>query len=392
MLRFAARALLIAVLAAGCTAPTPSDAPGVDDPTAAPPDPALVTQYRSAGLSLFANESSNANLLTVTPDPTDTTSLAMVSTVTIPSAASGSASARTISGLLVEPAQGSLHPGVLMLGEQADARDMLPRAVDLANVGVVSLLVDPELGQLTFTSADHDAVIRQVLDLRSALSALANRPDVDENAIGYIGLGTGATIGGLFVGVESRLEASVLQSGSGTFMDGLASSATGSPAPSLDPAARAAWTAAMQPIEPIWFVGNAPNPVLFEAGRQDTITTPVESATFGKAGNATSSFSWYDAGHGLDDAASCDAAKFLSGYLGFEGRQVTACGAAPPQSNDTLSWLAIIGLFVLMIAVRLWVRMRQRPPGPPPAPPTPQEIADEENAGRPVIRPAQPVR
>jgi MYXO-CTERM domain-containing protein len=125
--------------------------------------------------------------------------------------------------------------------------------------------------------------------------------------------------------------------------------------------------------------------VLFQAGTLDTVTTPVESARFAGAGNAQSKVDWYETGNGLSDEASCAAAKFLGDYLGFDGSAVSACGTAPAPP-DSVSWIAIVGLFGLMIAVRLVVRLRRRRPPPEPD----AEPYDPNAPAPPIIRRPKP--
>jgi dienelactone hydrolase len=369
------RALACLVLAASAaTCGALSSSPGASDltpdATANPPDPSVVAARRSAGIPLFADSAGTDVADNITPDGADSTATATVSDVLYVGADG------RVTGLLVEPAAGDLQPAVIMLGGlPGTRRDLLPRALDLANAGVISLLIDapfaraqrigPGTQPLNFTDQDRAEQIQLVVDLRRAMDLLVARPGVDQNAIGFLGSSYGASIGGLFAGVEPRLAASVLESGDGGLVSHFAALGDASPLAALTPAARDAWIAAMDPIEPVYFVGNATGPVLFQAGTQDTVTTPIEAAGFAAAGNAQSSRSWYDSGHGLSEPAWCDAAKFLGDHLGFDGSAVTACGTAPAKP-DTYSWVAIIGLFVVMIVVRLLVRMRRRRPPPPP--------------------------
>ncbi|GEM_PF-3788311 len=364
-------ALLLATSAAACTALSSSPGPSLtSDATANPPDPSVVAAHRSTGIPLFADTTSTAVADAITPDAADSTPTATVSDV-LYFGADG-----WVTGLLVEPAGGDLQPAVILLGGlPGTRRDLLPRALDLANAGVISLLIDapfaraqrigPGTQPLNFTEQDQAEQIQLVVDLRRAMDLLVARPGVDQNAIGFLGSSYGASIGGLFAGVEPRVAASVLESGDGGLVSHFATLGDASPLASLTPAARAAWIAAMDPIEPLYFVGNASRPVLFQAGTQDTVTTPAEAARFAAAGNAQSSISWYDTGHDLSAPAWCDAAKFLGDHLGFDGSAVTACGTAPAKP-DAYSWVAIIGLFVIMIVVRLVVRLRRRRPPPPP--------------------------
>jgi uncharacterized protein len=354
--------------------------------TATPPDPAVVAARRTASIRLFADDAGAAIAVSITADPTDTTATATVSEVTY-----GGADG-FVPALLVQPAGEGLHPAVILLGGlPGTRRDLLPRALDLANAGVISLLIDapfaraqrigPGTQPLNFTTQDRDEQIQLIVDLRRAMDLLAARPDVDQNAIGYLGSSYGAAMGGLFAGVEPRVAASVLESGDGGLVSHFTALGDASPLTSLTPAAREAWLAAMDPIEPIYFVGNAVGPVLFQSGTQDTVASPVEALRFALAGNAQSSSRWYDSGHGLSEPAWCDAAKLLGDHLGFDGSAVAACGTAPALP-DAFSWIAILGLFALMIGVRLVVRLRQRRPPPPPD--------DDEDAGDgstpPIIR------
>jgi dienelactone hydrolase len=363
--------MLLAASTAACGPVDSSFAPiAGPDATLTPADPSVIAARRSAGIPLFAEDTQAAVAVNLTPDAADTTSTATVSGVTY-FGADG-----LVDAILVEPVSGDLQPAVILLGGMPGTqRDLLPRALDLANAGVISLLIDapfarsqrigPGTQPLNFTAQDEAEQIQLVLDLRRAFNLLVARPDVDQNAIGFLGSGYGASIGGLFAGVEPRLAASVLESGDGGLVSHFSVLHDASPLAALTPATRAAWIAAMEPIEPIYFVGNAAGPVLFQAGTQDTVATPPESQRFAAAGNANSSISWYEAGHELGDPAACDAAKFLGDHLGFDGSAVTACGTAPAKP-DAYSWVAIIGLFIVIIVVRLVVRLRRRRPPPPP--------------------------
>ncbi|HYK96256.1 MAG TPA: hypothetical protein VE011_10380 [Candidatus Dormibacteraeota bacterium] len=381
-----AAVVLLASSTAACGTLSPSAAPTVLAPTAtvSPPDPAVVAAHRSAGIPLFAEDSTIPPAVTIRADAASSTRTATVSELTYVGARG------QVGALLVVPAGSDLQPAVIMLGDMPGSlRDLLPPALDLAGAGVISLVVDapferahriaPGIEPLNFTAQDRDEQIQLIIDLRKAVDLLVARPDVDQNAIGFLGWGYGASMGGLFAGVEPRLAASVIEAGNGGLVSHFATLGDASPLAALTPAVRASWIAAMDPIEPLYYVGNASGPVLFQAGTQDTVTTPIEAARFAAAGSSRSSASWYDTGHDLGDTASCDAAKFLGDHLGFDGSAVSACGTAPAYL-DPYSWIAILGLFVLMIAVRLVVRMRQRRP-----PPEPDDEDDTGDGSTPPI-------
>ena len=386
-----AAGLLLGLAISGCTALTQTATPGpaVPDPTAAPPDPTVVAAHLAAGLPLFAYDATTALDATVAPDPRDSTSVATVFEVTYPSVQGG-----TVTALLVQPAGDGPHPGLILLaGLPGTRRDLLPRALDLANAGVLSVLIDapharatrlgPGTQPLNFTVQDRDEQIQLIVDLRRAVDLLAARADVDENAIGFLGSSYGASMGGLFAGVEPRLKAAVLESGDGGLVSHFSAMGDASPLAGLTPTARDAWVAFMDPIEPLYFVGNAAGPVLFQSGRLDAVATPAEGARFAAAGNAQSSIRWYDSGNGLSEPAWCDAAMFLGDHLGFDGSNVAACGSTP-SAPDPWSWVAVLGLFVVIIVVRLIVRLRRRPP---PAPrPGADEFDSSDEVTPPIIR------
>ena len=387
--------LVLTLAAAGCTNTTPTVRP-IPDPTAAAPDPTIVAADLKAGLALFADDQSAADFVTIAPDPEDSTTWAHVSELTYAALDHGTKGG-TVTALLIEPTDTGLRPAVIMLsGLPGTRRDLLPRAVDLANAGVVSLLIDPPQARATrtgpgtqplnFSDQDRDEQIQLVVDLRHAFDVLAQRRNVDEVSIGFLGSGDGAAIGGLFAGVEPRLRGAVLESGDGGHVSHFTALGGASPLATLPPAVRDHWLAVMAPIEPLYFVGNAAAPVFFQLGRLDTEVTPLESARFAAAGNKQSRVGWYDSGHGLGTPAWCDAAIWLGDNIGFDGTATTSCGASAGGAVDNgLGGIALLGILALLIGVRLVLRLRRRPPPPPPG-------AAEEEANvtsRPIIRPPE---
>lgn len=96
--------------------------------------------------------------------------------------------------------------------------------------------------------------IQLIVDFRRAVDLLRARPEIDADRIGYLGVSYGGAMGGLLAGVEDRLSAVVLVVGDG----GLVAHFTGAEYEGgelvrLDPAARDAWLAAMEPSEPLYY-------------------------------------------------------------------------------------------------------------------------------------------
>lgn len=242
-----------------------------------------------------------------------------------------------VPALLVLPDGSGPFAGLIIQhGLPGERGDLLGEAVDFAGLGVVSVLIDapharserlgPGTEPINLTLQDRAEQIQLILDLRRAVDLLRARPEVDDGRIGYVGVSYGGAMGGLLAGVEDRIAAYALVVGDG----GLVSHFTGpedigGPLDSLASEERDAWLAAMEPIEPINFVGQATSPVLFQSGRTDDVVPSADAAEYHAAGNAHSSVEWYDAGHGLNAAARCDRAVWLGRLLGFEGSNAPAC-------------------------------------------------------------------
>ena len=359
------------------------------DPTAAPPNPTLVASRLAAGLPLFQYDASASRDVVVGAETTDSTTAAKVFDLTYASPKGG-----TVTALLVQAAGDGPHPALVILaGLPGTRRDLLPRALDLANAGVTSLLIDapharaarpgPGTAPINFTEQDREEQIQLIVDLRRAIDVLAARPDVDEAAIGFLGSSYGAGMGGLLAGIEPRVVAAVLESGDSGLAEHFTAMGDSNPLAALTPAARTQWLAAMKPIDSVYFVGNAVGSVLFQSGRFDPLVPAPEAARFAAAGNARSSIRWYDAGHGLSTPAWCEAAIWLGERLGFDGKFVTACGAAVAPL-DPGNWIALLGVLALAVGVRLVLRIRSRR-----APPRLDHDDDDEVDSRPIIRSAK---
>lgn len=100
---------------------------------------------------------------------------------------------------------------------------------------------------------------------------LAARPDVNGKQLASFGVSYGAAMGGLLAGVEDRIRAHVLAVGDGGLVSHFAGpDDTDGPLQALPAEDRERWLAAMRPIEPINFIGQAaPAALLFLAGTKD---------------------------------------------------------------------------------------------------------------------------
>lgn len=231
--------------------------------------------------------------------------------------------------LLVPEGPGPFAGILLMHGAPGTYERMVPEGEVLVKRGAVILAInapfsrgsrlgDPE-ELLYLDERDRDDQIQLIVDLRRAVDLLLSRPDVARDRLAYAGRSFGGAQGGLLAGVEKRIKAYALTVGDG----GLVSHFTGAddtqgPLQTLPQEQVKRWLAAMEPIEPIRWVGRAaPAHLLFQNGRQDPLVPEVDGRAFQAAGSEPKTVLWYDAGHQLDDQATRDRHVWLAEQVGI---------------------------------------------------------------------------
>ena len=230
-----------------------------------------------------------------------------------------------VPALMVVPKGKGPFPGVIVQHGLPDTKEgMLPAAVDLARTGALTVLIDapfnrPQQGRvrsdpLTFTPKDRDEQIQLIVDLRRAVDLLVARPDVNSKQLAYFGVSYGAAMGGLLAGVENRLKAYVLAVGDGGLVSHFAGpDDTDGPLQALPAQDRERWLAAMRPIEPINFIGQAaPAALLFLAGTKDESISQEDARRYHQAASQPKEVRWYEAGHFLNCTARPDMMVWLA--------------------------------------------------------------------------------
>lgn len=243
-----------------------------------------------------------------------------------------------VPALLIVPDGPGPFAGILLMhGAPGTYERMRPEAETLARHDAVTLAINAPFsrpnedgrlgGALTLTEKDRDGQIQLIVDLRRAVDLLLARSDVDPKRLAYTGRSYGGAMGGLLAGVEKRIKAYALVVGDG----GLVSHFTGAddtngPLQNMPAEQRKRWLAAMEPIEPIRFVGNAaPAHLLFQNGKQDDLVPPADGRAYQEAGSEPKTLLWYDAGHQLNDQATRDRHEWLAKMVGI----------APPKAEAT---------------------------------------------------------
>ena len=249
--------------------------------------------------------------------------------VTVESITYASPKGGEVPALLVVPKRRGPFPGVIVQhGLPSTKEDFLPVGIDLARTGAVAILIDapfnrPQQGtirsDISGTPKDRDEQIQLIVDLRRAVDLLIARPDVDADRLAYVGISYGAAMGGLLAGVEDRITAYVLAVGDG----GLVSHFTGpndpQPPQSMSAEDWQRWLAAMRPIEPINFIGQAtPAALLFQAGTKDELVPPEDARRYQQAARQPKEVRWYEAGHELNCTARKDMMAWLARHIGID--------------------------------------------------------------------------
>jgi dienelactone hydrolase len=228
---------------------------------------------------------------------------------------------------LVVPAGSGPFAGlILMHGSSGSRETLLPLAKDLVHTGAVVLTLSgpaariPGREWITFTPRDRDEQIQLMVDLRRGVDLLTQHEKVDPARIGYVGYSYGAAMGGLLAGIEPRIKAYGLMVGDG----GLVNHFTDGERPVggfevIAAAARERWLEAMEPIEPIYYVGHAsPSAIYFQNARYDQSVTEEDALAYQAAGSEPKKVQWYDSGHGLPSQAYIDMVSWLAKQIGID--------------------------------------------------------------------------
>jgi dienelactone hydrolase len=224
--------------------------------------------------------------------------------------------------LLIPEGRGPFAGILFMHGMPGNRTATFPEAETLARRGAVTLSIDAPFarrrGEAARLSArDREEQVQLIVDWRRGVDLLTARPDVDPKRLAYVGHSYGGAMGGLLAGVEKRLKAYALVVGDG----GLVSHVTASRDPDfarLSRRARERWLAAMEPIEPLRFVGRAsPAHLLFQNGYRDRLVSPASAEAYQAAASEPKTVEWYDADHGLDARATRDRHLWLAGQIGI---------------------------------------------------------------------------
>jgi dipeptidyl aminopeptidase/acylaminoacyl peptidase len=225
-----------------------------------------------------------------------------------------------IDAFLVVPEGDGPFPAVEFMPGAPGARyTFFTDALELAKLGIVSLLPDPPYARppiedvVAFEPSDKDGIVQEVKEMRRGFDLLVSRDEVDPSRLGYAGFSWGASLGSVLSAVERRAHSFWLMSAVprlSTDMRRLA----------VERGAKgdlSAYEDAMRPIDAVEYLPRAaPSALYFMFGKEDTRPSPVDARQIYAAASSPKKIGWYDAEHELTEEAHADGRAWLSARLG----------------------------------------------------------------------------
>ncbi|MEI6666568.1 MAG: dienelactone hydrolase family protein [Acidobacteriota bacterium] len=216
------------------------------------------------------------------------------------------------------------RPGILFVhwyeppNPTSNRTEFVEDAVEMAGVGVVSLLVDTMWSDATWfenrdPATDRGHSIEQVKQLRRALDVLASRPGVDPGRLYYVGHDFGAMYGAIVAALDApRLKGFVFMAGTKAFSDWFLLWPTRADA--RQRADAIAQTAHLDP--PLYLARPERLPMLFQFATQDKFVPRASADAIVAAVRSPREVRWYDAPHALNADATRDRIAWLKRLIG----------------------------------------------------------------------------
>lgn len=206
-----------------------------------------------------------------------------------------------VTAYLVSPVGDGPFAGLIFLHwGQSDRSEFLEEALQMAQKGVVCLLLNAPWHNPGFNGENPDYTVEQtVTDIRRGVDVLIQYTEVDTNRLGYVGHSYGATWGGLLASIEKRFKAFVLMAG---YAKPSVYYPEGAPTPSSK-------------YDPIHYLDRISAPLLFQLAENDEWVTREAAFEYYNACPEPKKIQWYDSGHEMNDLAQKDRIEWLKNRL-----------------------------------------------------------------------------
>jgi cephalosporin-C deacetylase-like acetyl esterase len=224
---------------------------------------------------------------------------------------------RNAATLVTPAAARGVRPAILFLHWYEPPRptsnrtEFLAEAVELAQSGVVSLLVDtPWSAESWFAkrdaSRDYEFTASFTKEVRRAIDVLLAQPDIDRARVALVGHDFGAMWGALAAAEDPRVTHLVYMAGTRSFSDWYLFT------PKKEGAEKEAFVARMAPLDPIAALGRvSPRPVLLQFGTKDQFVKNEAAQAMADAVTGPKTFKTYEFEHELTWQARVDRIAWL---------------------------------------------------------------------------------
>lgn len=231
--------------------------------------------------------------------------------------------------VVAAPGEQARAAAVYVHGQGGDREELLEHARWLAARGAVAVTitapssgVEPEtVVGLEALQRERDLARLDVAAVSAAVDYLTGRPDVDAAHIGFVGWSAGARLGALVAGSEPRIRAYVLMSGGADPVSAYVEQAP--------PEFRADVQRVLGDIDPLEAIARSKAAFLIQNGSRDEVVPRRALEHLASAAPEGADVRWYDAAHGLGDAAFRDQLEWLERELGIEGPAVRGVETGP---------------------------------------------------------------
>ncbi|MER7280664.1 hypothetical protein ABT369_40110 [Dactylosporangium sp. NPDC000244] len=195
-------------------------------------------------------------------------------------------------------------------GPDGDRDKLLAEATAIAKMKALVMITSLPIKPTGDPAADAKMVAAAVVAQRRAFDLLIRRSDCDGSRVGYAGHHSGAALGAVLLGLESRINGAVLASGTGRFSRWM-----------VKQKVPADWHAYLDSLARFdagpYVAAGGKRSVLLQFGTQDTVVPEAERAELAAAVAGAKQRKDYDTGHDLAGfaAAATDRAAFLKQVL-----------------------------------------------------------------------------
>jgi len=191
-------------------------------------------------------------------------------------------------------------------------------AKQLARAGTVCLSIETLWSDRDFflkrtQEEDMRNSMEEVVNIRRALDLLLSQPNVDAKRVAYVGHDFGGMYGVLAGSLDQRPTYYVVMASTPRFPDWYLY------LPKLEGEARETFIRQMSEIDPITQVANlAPASIFFQFATDDFHVPKERAEEFFAAAKDPKEMKWYEAGHGLNEAATQDRKVWLKQKLDLQ--------------------------------------------------------------------------